>query len=593
MNRSYRNTSQYPIPLFKPETLPGNYDIYPTLDIGTGKIHKSIKKLVSQLPLDKLVVIDGYSGTNFANLIETISVSYADIADSIPDFIDISKCLKEESEIEEMIKEFMGGNDPLFGKRTTLSLQDFFDDSKLESFRHDIEGQNCIVYGTGASLISQSAFIVYVDLPKNEIQFRSRAGLDTNIGSSYRNPKHDYKRNYFVDWIVQNKYKKSILPVLSILVDGQRFENITFISGDNLRRSLKQLSTSVFRVRPWFEPGVWGGEWIRNNINGLNKDVQNYAWSFELITPENGLILSSSRLILEFSFDLLMFQEGENVLGDAFERFGYEFPIRFDFLDTFNGGNLSIQCHPRPEYTLREFGETFTQEETYYILDTKDNAVVYLGFQENINPKEFRNELENSYLNSESVDITKHIQSHPASKHDLFLIPYGTIHGSGNNNLVLEISSTPYIFTFKMYDWLRKDLDGNLRQINIDRGMANLNFNRKGNKVIKELISKPVIIDRGDDWILEHLPTHETHFYDVHRYKFKSSITIKTNNKCHVISLVEGTSILLETISGHKTRFNYVETFVIPAATREYRIINESGSESILIIAFVKNNKNK
>jgi len=588
MKTGYRNTTQKILPLHKPETGKGNYDIYPAHDIGKGKIFASTEKLFWELPAGKLILIDGYAGTFYHEIIADLLALYAASDLETPEFIDISASLKEEAEIAQMLEGSMGGSDPLFGKRSKLSLIDFFDPRKLESLKQSIKGKNVVVYGTGASLVSEKGFLVYIDLPKNEIQFRSRAGHATNIGTSHVSPSHDYKRNYFIDWIVQNRHKKKILPDISIFVDAQRPEQLTFIQGSHLRETLRHLSSSVIRARPWFEPGPWGGTWMLDRIGGLNKDVPNYAWSFELISPENGILLCSSGLMLEFSFDLLMMQEGKNILGEAHERFGVEFPIRFDFLDTFDGGNLSIQCHPSPGYTLEEFGENFTQEETYYILDTKEDAVVYLGFQEDIDPGSFRLALEDSFENSRPLEISNYVQVHPSKKHDLFLIPYGTIHGSGRNNLVLEISSTPYIFTFKMYDWLRKDLNGQPRTINIDRGMKNLQFDRKGTKVQEELISKPMIIDQGKDWILELLPTHRTHLYDVHRYTFNGKISVETAGKCHVLSLVEGSSVTIQTESGYSTSFNYAETFIIPAASGTYTIKNESGSEVKLIKAFVK-----
>ncbi len=563
-------------------------DIYPAFPVGAGKIAAGYVALAERIAGQRRVTIDGYGGVIWSNFREQLNAALARIGIHAT-WIDVSEALLPEAEIDQRIAPFLGDDDPLFGTRFTGQLADFFDAESLNTLQPSDHASLCILYGTGGALAGWDSLLVYVDVPKNEIQFRSRAGSVTNLGASRAfDAKAMYKRCYFVDWIALNKHKAELLPDIDLMVDEQRPDEPLTMAGADFRAALDLMSRNYFRARPWFEPGPWGGQWIKQRIPQLPQDAPNYAWSFELITPENGLIFESDDYLLEVSFDFLMYRAHRAVLGHAADRFGCEFPIRFDFLDTFDGGNLSLQCHPRPDYIQRHFGELFTQDETYYILDCKPDAHVFLGFDEHIHPHEFRAALERSCDEGVAVDVDAFVNRLPAQRHDLFLIPSGTIHCSGINNLVLEISATPYIFTFKMYDWMRLDLEGKPRPLNLQRAFENLNFERKGERTLNELVSKPQLLAEGDGWKLIHLPTHAEHFYDLHRLEFQDRVDVDTEDSVQVMSLVEGESIRLETSEGLSQRFYFAETFVVPAAARRFTLINEGHEVAKVVKSFVK-----
>jgi len=588
----WRKSGQRLLPEKKPVTKAGEYDLYPSFQIENDRINHGLDSIVNWMINKKKVIIDGYGGIFWDYLMKEMDNHFREKEINVH-WYDVSVALKPEKEIRDMTQSSMGDESSIFGKRFDGTLIDFFSKDCLTKFKPDPNADMNIIIGSGASLCGWDASVIYIDLPKNEYQYRMRSGNITNLGSNTpEEPAAMYKRAYFIDWIALNRHKKEILPQIDAIVDGQKPGQIVWMEGEIFRKTLKLISTNYFRVRPWFEPGIWGGQWMKKHIPALPQDEINYAWSFEMIVPENGIILESDNRLLEFSFDFLMFEQSENILGKAYPVFKDEFPIRFDFLDTFDGDNLSVQCHPRPGYIRNNFSENFTQDETYYILDTKENAKVYLGFQENIEKAAFKKALETSQSKNTPVEIDHFVQSHPAKKHDLFLIPNGTVHASGKNNLVLEISSTPYIFTFKMYDWMRKDLDGKPRPINIEHAFDNLYFRWKGKRIEEEFISRPEIIDSGNDWKIVHLPTHPNHYYDIERYEFRSEIVINTYNQCHVCMLVEGNSIILKTKNGTQQRFHYAETFVIPAAAESYSIINNGDEEAKVVKAFIKTNPN-
>ncbi|WP_341837185.1 class I mannose-6-phosphate isomerase [Chitinophaga pollutisoli] len=587
---NWRKTTQPLLPATTAERKPlpaGRYDMYPFASLGSGRIQSGYATLANWMKGRNVILIDGYIGNDWEYIASSLEreLTAAGVAVNL---VYTANLMKPEAEIEALVAPFLGEKGTVWGRRTTLTLKDLFDSSKLDNIQIPATGITLVV-GAGAALANVQAPVVYVDLPKNELQYRMRARTANNLGKSrWDDNQETYKRFYFVDWVLLNAHKQSILPAIEVIADGQWKETISWAPQAAISEGLQQLSQNVFRVRPWFEAGAWGGDWMKEKISGLNKEEVNYAWSFEMIVPENGLVFESDGVLLEVAFDWLMIKHAKEVLGADEPRFGIDFPIRFDFLDTFDGGNLSIQCHPSVQYIRENFGETITQDETYYMLDCKPGAKVYLGFQDDIDPAAFRAALEGSVAKNEAIDIEKYVRVFEANKHDFFLIPNGTVHSSGKDNLVLEISATPYIFTFKMYDWVRLDLNGKPRPINIDHAFRNLDFSRKGTRVEDELISKQSVIEKGDNWQLVHAPTHQQHFYDVHRLEFEGTVTVETVGKCHVLMLVEGESVVVETANGFRQRYNYAETFAIPAAAGSYRIINEGGATAKVVKAFVK-----
>ena len=310
----YRKTSQPLLPKTHKPSPPGQYDMYPVYSLNAGKIEHGFLQLASQLIGHSQIVIDGYVGVLWEHFRDQLDQALRHHGVQ-PGWVSAAKTLRPADEIETLVEPFLGGGDPIFGKRFSGTLVDFFEPGSLPS--DDPESEMVIYYGVGASLLIEDAYLVYVDVPKNEIQYRARAGSIHNLGAAASTDATNmYKRFYFVDWVVLNAHKAALLPKMDLYIDEQDPDIPAIISGEALRKTLTEMSRSYCRVRPWFEPGPWGGQWMKERIPQLAQNVPNYAWSFEMIAPEQGIVLESSGNLLEISFDLFMAHEARAILGD-------------------------------------------------------------------------------------------------------------------------------------------------------------------------------------------------------------------------------------------------------------------------------------
>ena len=571
-----------------------NYDRFPSTKI-TGTILQGWDAvhtlLVECFKVKKVVAVDFYAGVReeeVAGELELLSPTL---------FINTRNLMKPQDEIKAMTERFMT-DDVLFGYVTNLTLNDYFDAEKLEQARKQVADATgrVIIVGSGAAMVAPAeATLVYVDMARWEIQQRFRVHEVKALGVDNREDavSLQYKRGYFNDWRILDRYKESLFGRVDFWLDTHIANEPRLIDKETFFKGIEETVKTPFRVVPFFDPAPWGGQWMKE-VCGLNPEKENYGWCFDCVPEENSLYFEVNGVRFELpSVDLVLLKSRE-LLGEPVEaRFGKDFPIRFDFLDTVGGGNLSVQVHPTTQFIRENFGMYYTQDESYYLLDAKEGASVYLGLKTGIDKNEMIHDLREAQKGEVVFDTERYVNRLPAKKHDHYLIPGGTVHCSGSEALVLEISSTPNLFTFKLWDWQRLGLDGKPRPINVERGKDVIDWKRDTEYVNKHLANRFTQVAEGDGWREECTGLHPNEFIETHRHWFSKPVTHHTNNSVNVLNLVEGEEAVIESpINAFKPFVvHYAETFIIPASVGEYTIApygKSVGQECGTIKAYVR-----
>lgn len=572
-----------------------NYDKFPTTTIqghdgeawsGRAAVFQTLAQAAARHGGKTVLTVEAYPGVRreeLAALLAPLAPALTVIADD---------CAYQGEALDRLMQEELT-DDRVFGILTTHTMEHYFDADRLAAARRAVERAQglVVVAGTGASLVHPGDILVYADLPRWEIQLRYRAGMSNwNTENADAPILTKYKRGFFIEWRIADKVKKQLLGRLDYLLDTTRADAPVLVTGAALRAGLCQVSAQPFRVQPYFDPGVWGGQWMKR-VCGLPEEAENFAWSFDGVPEENSLRMRYGEAVLEIPAIDLVFYRPHELLGEhVHARFGTEFPIRFDFLDTMGGQNLSLQVHPLTEYIQDTFNMRYTQDESYYILDAGEGACVYLGVREGVDREAMLRDLRRAQAGEISFPAEQYVNKIPVQKHDHVLIPAGTIHCSGANAMVLEISATPYIFTFKLWDWDRLGLDGLPRPIHIDHGEKNIQWDRDTPWVMRNLVGRVEPIAAEEGMRRERTGLHEREFIDTERTWFEKRVAFDTRDSVNVLNLVEGRAAVITSPDGAFAPFtvHYAETFIIPAAVRRYCMEPAEGDSAAVICALVR-----
>ncbi len=561
----------------------GNYDKHPVKSVrgfdcqafeGEETIASELqKKLVETGKNKQLLCFDYYPGVDTEGLKRLAKrLSPACI-------LDMNEAAKPEEVLEREFSDFIT-DDRVFGVMCHRNVETLYVSNRLEAIKKKIdetESGLVVLIGFGTRLIAEGDVYVYCSLTRWEIQLRYRKGAPNWNHTNYDAPVlSKYKRGFFIGFRMADRYKKRNIGAIDYLLETEDPDHPKMITGEAYKEALRCFANEPFRLEPYFDPGVWGGHWMQNNFE-LDPDAVNFAWSFDGVPEENAVNVRFGNVVVKLPAIDVVLQKPVELLGNRVHaRFGTEFPIRFDMLDTVGGGNLSLQVHPLTEYIQDTFGMHYTQDESYYILDTgKEEGYVYLGVKRGVDREKMAADLRSSSKGEMLFPAEDYVNKVPVKKHDHVLIPAGTVHCSGQDVMVLEISATPYIFTFKLWDWGRIGLDGKPRPIHVEHGLKNIQWDRDTDFVYDQLIHREKTVEEREGVKAERTGLHEREFIDTVRYTLSAPCEVTMKDTVHVMNLVDGKSALIESVDGSFEAFevHYAETAIVPASVGRYRIV--------------------
>lgn len=534
------------------------------------------------------VGLDGYAGTEFDVLYQLLA------AQLLPQGVRIvrtEELLLPTETIREMLRDSLPEDrslDPvlLYGVRIPRRYEDFFRPEALKALQQALQGEErLLVLGRGAlceTLRGHYHTRIWVDITPRTAALNYKYGKARNFGEPAALPFGAMmRRNYYVDFELAVELRWTLIRqgALDWYMAADDMGHPSLLPYGELCGLFDELRAKPLRCRPVYLEGVWGGFYIKR-LRNLPREMKNCAWVFDMIPMEVSLAAVWPGHEIEVPFFTFVQQQGEKLLGKpAYDAFGGYFPVRFNYDDTFHSsGNMSIQCHPDAEWVVKQHGELGRQDESYYVCVAGQDACTYLGFEAENSCEEFFAAAEKAQETGETIDYKRYVHAVPSKPGTQVMIPAGTIHASGHNQVILEIGSlTVGSYTYKLYDYQRIDPQTGLpRPIHLAAGRKVIHPERTAGWVTENLVNHGGVKRQGDGYVERTVGEHELLYFALHTETFDRVMEDNTRDRFHVLALTEGEQVRIESQADPARHFvaNYLDVIVVPADFGPYRIVN-------------------
>ena len=555
-----------------------------------------------------VVALDGYTTANWTVFVNLIARECCLLGLGFEAIDANAATLKSGKEIDAIIDPLLIWDtkiDPtlLYGKVYKGGYQGLMDEVRTEAFKKAVPasrqaGKISVVYGYG-SLIPELRELydvkVFFDLTPMKSMLRIRRGEYSNLGKERPGIiNRTIRRCYYCDFecAVRNRHElwENNVPDWYVLDNDP--QNLQLMPFGTFSDICAQLVKYPFRAKPCYLEGVWGGSYMKK-LRKLPEEMRNAAWVFDFIPMEVSVVVEAGDEKLDINYCSFVHKEGVNLMGeDCVKKFEGYFPIRFNWDDSYHStGNMSIQCHSGGEYNVKNYNEFGRQDESYYVVVTGHDAKTFIGFRDDADIPQFFRDIEAADTEHKPCDYMKYV-SYEESKPGLqVMLPAGTIHSSGRNQVILEIGSlTIGSYTYKMYDYLRLDFDGKQRPIHTRLGEENVRQDRRYSVIHdpespEYIVQKPRLAASGEGWEEYILGENPQVYFSLRRLEFEKKCEQDTGGKLfHVLTLVDGDAVRVRSVR-HPERYFYLQFMdivCVPADMGRY-VIENLGREPVMV----------
>ena len=555
-----------------------------------------------------VVALDGYTTANWTVFVNLIARECCLLGLGFEAIDANAATLKSGKEIDAIIDPLLIWDtkiDPtlLYGKVYKGGYQGLMDEARTEAFKKAVPasrqaGKISVVYGYG-SLIPELRELydvkVFFDLTPMKSMLRIRRGEYSNLGKERPGIiNRTIRRCYYCDFecAVRNRHElwENNVPDWYVLDNDP--QNLQLMPFGTFSDICAQLVKYPFRAKPCYLEGVWGGSYMKK-LRNLPDEMRNAAWVFDFIPMEVSVVVEAGDEKLDINYCSFVHKEGVNLMGeDCVKKFDGYFPIRFNWDDSYHStGNMSIQCHSGGEYNVKNYNEFGRQDESYYVVVTGHDAKTFIGFRDDADIPQFFRDIEAADTEHRPCDYMKYV-SYEESKPGLqVMLPAGTIHSSGRNQVILEIGSlTIGSYTYKMYDYLRLDFDGKQRPIHTRLGEENVRQDRRYSVIHdpespEYIVQKPRLAASGEGWEEYILGENPQVYFSLRRLEFEKKCEQDTGGKLfHVLTLVDGDAVRVRSVRHPERYFDlqFMDIVCVPADMGRY-VIENLGREPVMV----------